>query len=703
MGSSSRLPGPQKSGGTASSDRIHPGRAPRGKAPRTLATAHRSARRLSENGATRAGSPDDRTKDSIFLADSRTHRIVDVNVSASLLTGYARSELIGAPLSMLVAPEDREAQRQRMAASTAHPSLISQIRYRHKTGTTIAVEIEQRRLEDGRILGVLRSASQRELVKGQFSQTLTRFDLFVATVDTEGCISYANPALCALSGRADADLIGRPVCDLLPVGTRLAPGQPLPEGFLVSDLEHPVASEVVTQSGTRRAVVVSAILLRDRAGATLGAVILGQDVTQDRAAHWELEQKLRDRAEVAGAIARLRPGETTEETAKAICGELCGLDGADFSVLIVFTSLGGATVLAVTARESFPVSAGDNLPAVRASYLIERAAEGPWAERWRKRVEDGSYGETLTQANVQSVAYAPICYGQHTLGVLLVGSVNPARAEATIENLSAIAEFGSAASTLLALDLNAEQLAAEHHARIQTIIDTTAFRPVFQPIVDVRTHQVVGYEALTRFSDGVPPDTQFSTAWSVGLGAELEFATLELAIRVGRGLPPGLWLNVNASPLILSQADRVRTILNQSDRPLVLEITEHDVITDYAAIRIALQQLGAVRVAVDDAGAGTANFQHIVELQPDFIKVDIGLIRRVNSDPARQAMIVALAHFARVTGSELIAEGVETRAEATTLNSLGGVAFAQGYWYGRPVDVDGIVAASLRPLAAAGT
>jgi EAL domain-containing protein (putative c-di-GMP-specific phosphodiesterase class I) len=90
-----------------------------------------------------------------------------------------------------------------------------------------------------------------------------------------------------------------------------------------------------------------------------------------------------------------------------------------------------------------------------------------------------------------------------------------------------------------------------------------------------------------------------------------------------------------------------------------------------------------------------------VELQPDFIKVDIGLIRSVNSDPARQAMIVALAHFARVTGSQLIAEGVETRAEATTLNSLGGVAFAQGYWYGRPVEVDSIVAASRRPLAAA--
>jgi EAL domain-containing protein (putative c-di-GMP-specific phosphodiesterase class I) len=118
----------------------------------------------------------------------------------------------------------------------------------------------------------------------------------------------------------------------------------------------------------------------------------------------------------------------------------------------------------------------------------------------------------------------------------------------------------------------------------------------------------------------------------------------------------------------------------------VLEITEHELISDYSSVREALQQFSPARISVDDAGAGFTNFAHIVDLQADFVKLDIGLIRGVDTDLARQAMIVALCHFARNTDCQLIAEGVETRDEARTVKSLG-VAFGQGYWYGRPMEV----------------
>jgi EAL domain-containing protein (putative c-di-GMP-specific phosphodiesterase class I) len=90
-----------------------------------------------------------------------------------------------------------------------------------------------------------------------------------------------------------------------------------------------------------------------------------------------------------------------------------------------------------------------------------------------------------------------------------------------------------------------------------------------------------------------------------------------------------------------------------------------------------------IRLAVDDAGAGVANFGHIVELGPDFVKLDNGLIRRVNGNLGRQALVVGMRHFARTAGCRLIAEGIETEAEARTLIQLG-VRFGQGYWYGRP-------------------
>src|SRR5664280_3804859 len=77
--------------------------------------------------------------------------------------------------------------------------------------------------------------------------------------------------------------------------------------------------------------------------------------------------------------------------------------------------------------------------------------------------------------------------------------------------------------------------------------DQKRFRPVFQPVVDLTSHQVRGYEALTRFEDGLAPDQHFSDARAVGLGSELESAAVAAAIEVARRLPPEAWLSVNFS------------------------------------------------------------------------------------------------------------------------------------------------------------
>jgi EAL domain-containing protein (putative c-di-GMP-specific phosphodiesterase class I) len=86
---------------------------------------------------------------------------------------------------------------------------------------------------------------------------------------------------------------------------------------------------------------------------------------------------------------------------------------------------------------------------------------------------------------------------------------------------------------------------------------------------------------------------------------------------------------------------------------------------------------------VDDAGAGVANFNHLVELRPDFVKVDIGLVRNVNDDPSRRAVVVGLVHFAAEAHCQVIAEGVETSGERETLIELG-VCLGQGYLLAKP-------------------
>ncbi len=124
-------------------------------------------------------------------------------------------------------------------------------------------------------------------------------------------------------------------------------------------------------------------------------------------------------------------------------------------------------------------------------------------------------------------------------------------------------------------------------------------------------------------------------------------------------------------------------------RPLVIEVTEHAQVKNYAAIRRALKEIGTCRLAVDDAGAGYTSLSHILELQPDFVKLDISLVRDIDSNPARQAMIAGMCHFAAQSGTILIAEGIETDAEARMLRELGvplgetGM-LGQGYLFGKP-------------------
>ncbi len=138
-----------------------------------------------------------------------------------------------------------------------------------------------------------------------------------------------------------------------------------------------------------------------------------------------------------------------------------------------------------------------------------------------------------------------------------------------------------------------------------------------------------------------------------------------------------------SAELVLA-GEPLASILRRWGWQIVLELTEHIAVTDYPALRAAIERLGPnVRLAVDDAGAGFASLRHILELRPDYVKLDRGIVQQIHRDPARQALVAGMVHFAAKTGAVLVAEGVETEAEARQLRQLG-VALAQGYRLGRP-------------------
>ena len=227
----------------------------------------------------------------------------------------------------------------------------------------------------------------------------------------------------------------------------------------------------------------------------------------------------------------------------------------------------------------------------------------------------------------------------------------------------------------------------DRHARIRSVIDAQAFTFVYQPIWDFRHDRPVGFEALCRFAP-LPtrtPDLWFNEAAAAGCGIDLELAVLERALDALHTLPRDLFLSVNASPETILATGLAPLLANADPSRIVLEVTEHARV-DYPALFRALAPLRAegVRLAIDDAGAGYASLQHIVQLKPDVIKLDMALTRTIDTDPARRALAAALIFFAQETKCHIVAEGIETRAELATLTQLG-VPRGQGYLLGRPI------------------
>lgn len=247
--------------------------------------------------------------------------------------------------------------------------------------------------------------------------------------------------------------------------------------------------------------------------------------------------------------------------------------------------------------------------------------------------------------------------------------------------------FANLAARQLSRETETRRRAEEDRARISDVIEQSAFDIVYQPICAITPFGVTGYEALCRFrrEPYQSPDIWFSNADAVGLGADLELAAFEKALGALDRLPPPLYLSVNVSPATITSG-RLRPLLDTLplDR-LVLEVTEHDSVSDYSNLVDTLAPLRAagLRLAVDDTGAGYSSLQHIVQIAPDLIKLDMSLTQRIDTDPARRALASALIFFARETGAQLVAEGVETQAELDTLRLLG-VNKAQGYLLGRP-------------------
>jgi len=219
---------------------------------------------------------------------------------------------------------------------------------------------------------------------------------------------------------------------------------------------------------------------------------------------------------------------------------------------------------------------------------------------------------------------------------------------------------------------------------------------VFQPIVNLNDFEAIGFELLSRGpreSELHRPDALFDVARTEGRVTELDRLCRRTASKAGEGLPLDCLRFVNTEPVTMFLHSHGESFVNEivaatasSLRGLtVIEITENCVIDDFDRMRDIVRQLRAhgFRVAIDDAGAGYAGLQTMVEIEPDFIKLDMSLIRGVESSIVKQRLVRTLRDFCREAAITLIAEGIETRKQLDTLRELG-VSHGQGFLFGHP-------------------
>ena len=225
---------------------------------------------------------------------------------------------------------------------------------------------------------------------------------------------------------------------------------------------------------------------------------------------------------------------------------------------------------------------------------------------------------------------------------------------------------------------------------IAAILDDPAgLAMVFQPLVELDTGRLTGVEALARFPTATGgPARVFSEAWEVGLGVELELKAVRSALGALDRLPSPARLGVNVSPTTLTTTAFLDLVESVPPGRLTVEVTEHAAVEDYDALRAARDRLSSrrIRLAIDDVGMGFSGLNHILECAPGTIKIDAAVVRGVNENPAKTAMIEALVRFGQRLDVLVVAEGIETAAELAALRAAG-VPVGQGYYLGRPGDL----------------
>lgn len=243
-----------------------------------------------------------------------------------------------------------------------------------------------------------------------------------------------------------------------------------------------------------------------------------------------------------------------------------------------------------------------------------------------------------------------------------------------------------------------EQLVGmSHGAWLRELIEEDRLTSWFQPIVDARSQETIGFEALLRGleKDGslLSPGHMFDTAADANIMFQLDLAARRSAVENASKLDIGnRWLFVNFNPTsVYDPSYCLRTTVSACEQlgpdpgSIVFEVTETEKVSDMTHLKgiLAFYRKAGFRVALDDVGAGYAGLNTLQRLEPDVIKIDRDLIIGIDKSDLSQTIVQHLVEIGRTQGITVLAEGIETQAELDIVTGFG-VDLLQGFHFGRP-------------------
>ncbi len=258
-----------------------------------------------------------------------------------------------------------------------------------------------------------------------------------------------------------------------------------------------------------------------------------------------------------------------------------------------------------------------------------------------------------------------------------VGSGEEADASSAAE-FAAENELGSEAARQLAI-----------RSRISTLLAESGPTIALQPIIHLETGELIAHEAAVTFPSA--PDTRqwFVDAEQVGLGVELEIAALRSALNEVDHTPGSSLICVNVSPDFLTDRKRLDLIAEFPSQRLVLEITGDLPVEDHGLVRQELSRIRArgVRIAVNVAGSDASCLRRIRDLEPEFVKLQVDVTTSLSRDENCRAIVTEIVRLATLSGSFVVAEGIESSEQVSVAQQLR-VDAGQGFLLGMPTSAE---------------